>query len=102
MGEALAPFKRLVVVASKFGLDIDLETGKRSGGLNSRPEHIKAVAEASLKRLQVDSIDLFYQHRVDPNVPIEDVAGAVKEFQCFNASKTSRMKGVLSSSHRGS
>src|ERR1035437_3501622 len=79
VGEALAPFKGRVVVATKFGFDIDLETGKRSGGLNSRPEHIKAVAEASLKRLQVDSIDLFYQHRVDPNVPIEDVAGAVKE-----------------------
>lgn len=79
VGEALAPVKGRVVVATKFGFDIDLETGKRSGGLNSRPEHIKAVAEASLKRLQVDSIDLFYQHRVDPNVPIEDVAGAVKE-----------------------
>jgi hypothetical protein len=73
------PFKGRVVIATKFGFDIDLETGKRSGGLNSRPEHIKAVAEASLKRLQVDSIDLFYQHRVDPNVPIEEVAGAVKE-----------------------
>src|SRR5450759_1580143 len=79
VGEALAPFKGRVVIATKFGFDIDLETGKRSGGLNSRPEHIKAVAEASLKRLQVDSIDLFYQHRVDPNVPIEEVAGAVKE-----------------------
>ena len=79
VGESLAPFKGRVVVATKFGFDIDLETGKRSGCLNSRPEHIKAVAEASLKRLQVDSIDLFYQHRVDPNVPIEDVAGAVKE-----------------------
>ncbi|MGD1097654.1 MAG: aldo/keto reductase [Bryobacteraceae bacterium] len=79
VGEALAPFKGRVVVATKFGFDIDLETGKRSGGLNSRPEHIKAVAEASLKRLQVDAIDLFYQHRVDPNVAIEDVAGAVKE-----------------------
>jgi aryl-alcohol dehydrogenase-like predicted oxidoreductase len=79
VGEALAPFKGRVVVATKFGFDIDLETGKRSGGLNSRPEHIKAVAEASLKRLQVDAIDLFYQHRVDPEVPIEDVAGAVKE-----------------------
>ena len=79
VGEALAPFRGKVVIATKFGFDIDLETGKRSGGLNSRPEHIKAVAEASLKRLRVDSIDLFYQHRVDPNVPIEDVAGAVKE-----------------------
>jgi aryl-alcohol dehydrogenase-like predicted oxidoreductase len=79
VGEALAPFKGKVVIATKFGFDIDLETGKRSGGLNSRPEHIKAVADASLKRLQVDSIDLFYQHRVDPNVPIDEVAGAVKE-----------------------
>jgi aryl-alcohol dehydrogenase-like predicted oxidoreductase len=79
VGEALAPFKGRVVIATKFGFDIDLETGKRSGGLNSRPEHIKAVAEASLKRLQVDSIDLFYQHRVDPNVPIEEVASAVKK-----------------------
>jgi aryl-alcohol dehydrogenase-like predicted oxidoreductase len=79
VGEALVPFKGRVIVATKFGFDIDLVTGTRSGGLNSRPEHIKAVAEASLKRLRVDSIDLFYQHRVDPNVPIEDVAGAVKE-----------------------
>jgi aryl-alcohol dehydrogenase-like predicted oxidoreductase len=85
VGEALAPFKGRVVIATKFGFDIDLETGKRSGGLNSRPEHIKAVAEASLARLQVDSIDLFYQHRVDPNVPIEDVAGTVKEL--INAGK---------------
>ena len=79
VGEALATFKGKVVIATKFGFDIDLETGKRGGGLNSRPDHIKAVAEASLKRLQVESIDLFYQHRVDPNVPIEDVAGAVKD-----------------------
>src|SRR5271166_2576397 len=79
VGEALAPFKGRVVIATKFGFDIDPETGKRSGALNSRPEHIKAVAEASLKRLRVESIDLFYQHRVDPNVPTEEVAGAVKE-----------------------
>jgi aryl-alcohol dehydrogenase-like predicted oxidoreductase len=79
VGAALAPFKGRVVIATKFGFDIDLQTGQRSGGLNSRPEHIKAVAEAALKRLQVDAIDLFYQHRVDPAVPIEDVAGAVKE-----------------------
>jgi aryl-alcohol dehydrogenase-like predicted oxidoreductase len=78
VGEALAPFRSRVVIATKFGFDIDPETGHRRGGLNSRPEHVKAVAEASLKRLQVDAIDLFYQHRVDPNVPIEDVAGAVK------------------------
>ena len=78
VGAALAPFKGHVVIATKFGFDIDMETGQRRGGLNSRPEHIKAVAEAALERLQVDAIDLFYQHRVDPAVPIEDVAGAVK------------------------
>jgi aryl-alcohol dehydrogenase-like predicted oxidoreductase len=79
VGEALVPFRCQVVIATKFGFDLDLETGQRRGGLNSRPEHIKAVAEASLKRLKVDAIDLFYQHRVDPDVPIEDVAGAVKD-----------------------
>lgn len=79
VGEALAPFRDRVVIATKFGFDIDPNTGSRSGGLNSRPEHIKAVAEASLKRLRTDRIDLFYQHRVDPDVPIEDVAGAVKD-----------------------
>ena len=79
VGEALQPIRDKVVIATKFGFDIDLETGKRSGGTNSRPEHIKLVADASLKRLQTDHIDLFYQHRVDPDVPIEDVAGAVKE-----------------------
>lgn len=79
VGEALAPFRDQVVIATKFGFDIDATTGTRRDGLNSRPEHIKAVAEASLKRLRTDRIDLFYQHRVDPAVPIEDVAGAVKE-----------------------
>jgi aryl-alcohol dehydrogenase-like predicted oxidoreductase len=79
VGEALAPFRGQVVIATKFGFDLDPETAQRRGGLNSHPEHIKAVAEASLKRLKVDAIDLFYQHRVDPNVPIEDVAGAVKD-----------------------
>jgi aryl-alcohol dehydrogenase-like predicted oxidoreductase len=78
VGEALAPFHGQVVIATKFGFNIDPETGKQAG-LDSRPEHIRQVAEASLKRLKVDSIDLFYQHRVDPNVPIEDVAGAVKD-----------------------
>jgi aryl-alcohol dehydrogenase-like predicted oxidoreductase len=77
VGEALAPFKGEVVVATKFGADIG--PGKSPFGLNSRPEHIKEVADACLKRLRVDAIDLFYQHRVDPNVPIEDVAGAVKD-----------------------
>jgi aryl-alcohol dehydrogenase-like predicted oxidoreductase len=79
VGEALAPIRDKVVIATKFGFDIDFETGERRGGTNSRPEHIKAVAEASLKRLKTDRIDLFYQHRVDPAVPIEDVAGAVKD-----------------------
>ena len=79
VGEALEPIRDHVVIATKFGFDIDLETGERRGGTNSRPEHVKAVADASLKRLRTDRIDLFYQHRVDPNVPIEDVSGAVKE-----------------------
>ena len=79
VGEALEPIRDKVTMATKFGFDIDLETGKRSGGTNSKPEHIKRVADASLKRLRTDRIDLFYQHRVDPDVPIEDVAGAVKE-----------------------
>lgn len=76
VGEALEPFKGQVVIATKFGFNI--QDGKQAG-LNSRPEHIRAVAEASLKRLRVEAIDLFYQHRVDPNVPMEDVAGAVKD-----------------------
>jgi aryl-alcohol dehydrogenase-like predicted oxidoreductase len=79
VGEALAPFRGQVVIATKFGFDIDPKTEQRRGTLNSRPEHIKEVAEASLKRLKIDMIDLFYQHRVDPEVPIEDVAGTVKE-----------------------
>jgi len=74
VGEALAPFRDRVAIATKFGFDLD-----NHPGLNSRPEHIKKVAEASLKRLKTDVIDLFYQHRVDPNVPIEDVAGALKD-----------------------
>jgi aryl-alcohol dehydrogenase-like predicted oxidoreductase len=79
VGKALAPIRKGVVVATKFGFDIDLETGARTGGTNSRPDHIKAVAEACLLRLGTDHIDLFYQHRVDPAVPIEEVAGAVKD-----------------------
>jgi aryl-alcohol dehydrogenase-like predicted oxidoreductase len=78
VGEALAPHRKDVVIATKFGFDI-LPNGQRSGGLNSKPEHIRQVAEASLKRLNTDVIDLFYQHRVDPQVPIEDVAGAVRD-----------------------
>ena len=79
VGEALQPIRTKITIATKFGFDIDLDTGKRTGGTNSRPEHVRAVANASLKRLRTDHIDLFYQHRVDPDVPIEDVAGAVKE-----------------------
>jgi aryl-alcohol dehydrogenase-like predicted oxidoreductase len=83
VGEALSPFRGQVVIATKFGFNLDPKFDARgmqgSPGLDSRPEHIKQVAEASLKRLKVDAIDLFYQHRVDPNVPIEDVAGAVKD-----------------------
>ena len=78
VGEGLAPFRQQVVIATKFGFKLDPKSG-RSIGVDSRPEHIKEVAEASLKRLKTDVIDLFYQHRVDPEVPIEDVAGAVKE-----------------------
>ena len=78
VGEALAPFREQVVIATKFGFRLDPNTGKQAG-LDSRPEHIKEVAEASLKRLGVDAIDLLYQHRVDPDVPIEDVAGAVRD-----------------------
>ena len=82
VGEALAPFRKQVVIATKFGFDsVRLRSPRHEGapGLNSRPEHIKQAAEGSLKRLKVDVIDLLYQHRVDPNVPIEDVAGAVKD-----------------------
>jgi len=78
VGEALAPFRGQVVIATKFGFDIGTDP-RSAPGLNSRPEHIRQVADASLKRLKVDTIDLLYQHRVDPDVPIEDVAGAVKE-----------------------
>src|SRR5213075_706838 len=74
VGEALEPFRGQVVIATKFGFDLNAFPG-----LDSRPDHIKQVAEASLKRLKIDAIDLLYQHRVDPNVPIEDVAGAVKD-----------------------
>ena len=78
VGEALAPYREQVVIATKFGFKLDPSTGKQAG-LDSRPAHIREVAEASLKRLKTDVIDLFYQHRVDPGVPIEDVAGAVKD-----------------------
>jgi aryl-alcohol dehydrogenase-like predicted oxidoreductase len=79
LGEALAPFRDQVVIATKFGFKVDPTAERGLNGLDSRPEHIKQVAHASLKRLKTDVIDLFYQHRVDPNVPIEDVAGALKE-----------------------
>ena len=79
VGEALRPFREKVLIATKFGFDIDPATGENRGGMNSRPEHIRQAVEGSLKRLGVESIDLLYQHRVDPNVPIEDVAGAVRD-----------------------
>jgi len=80
VGEALAPFRKQVLIATKFGFDLSgSDTRPGAAGLNSRPEHIKQAVEGSLKRLKVETIDLLYQHRVDPNVPIEDVAGAVKE-----------------------
>ena len=78
LGEAIQPFRDRVVITSKFGWNIDLQTGARGPGLNSRPDHIKAAVEGSLRRLRTDRIDLLYQHRVDPDVPIEDVAGAVQ------------------------
>jgi len=79
LGEGVAPFRNDIVIATKFGWNIDLETGARGPGLISRPAHIKAVVEGMLKRLRTDRIDLLYQHRVDPQVPIEDVAGAIKD-----------------------
>lgn len=79
VGEALAPIRNRVVIGTKFGFDIDYATGRRTGGVNSRPDHIRRVVEASLKRLRTDRIDLLYQHRVDPKVPIEDVAGTVSD-----------------------
>lgn len=79
LGDAVQPFRNEVVIATKFGFNIDLETGARSPGRNSRPEHIKAAVEGMLRRLKTDRIDLLYQHRVDPEVPIEDVAGAVQD-----------------------
>jgi aryl-alcohol dehydrogenase-like predicted oxidoreductase len=93
VGEGLAPFRGQVVIATKFEWKIDPKVERGLAGLDSRPEHIKEVAEASLKRLKVDAIDLFYQHRVDPEVPIEDVAGAVKDLiqagkvRCFGLSE---------------
>ncbi len=79
LGEGIAPFRDKIVIASKFGWNIDLETGERHPGLNSRPEHIQRAVEGMLKRLRTDRIDLLYQHRVDPEIPIEEVAGAVKD-----------------------
>jgi len=79
VGEGLAPFREQVVIATKFGFNIHPDTGERLGGVNSHPDHIRQVADASLKRLNIETIDLFYQHRVDPQVPIEDVAGTVKD-----------------------
>jgi len=81
LGEGVAPFRDKVVIASKFGWNIDLETGARGPGLNSRPDHIKLAVDGMLRRLRTDRIDLLYQHRVDPDVPIEDVAGAIKDLK---------------------
>lgn len=81
LGEAVSPFRERIVIASKFGFDIDLETGQRRPGRNSRPDHIKLAVEGMLRRLNTDRIDLLYQHRVDPEVPIEDVAGAILELK---------------------
>jgi aryl-alcohol dehydrogenase-like predicted oxidoreductase len=81
LGEGIAPFRNEVVITSKFGWNIDLETGERRPGLNSRPDHIKLAVDGMLKRLRTDRIDLLYQHRVDPEVPIEDVAGAIKDLK---------------------
>ena len=81
LGEAIAPFRDKIVITSKFGWNIDLKTGARGPGLISRPDHIKLAVEGSLKRLRTDRIDLLYQHRVDPQVPIEDVAGAIKDLK---------------------
>ena len=101
LGEGLSPFRGRVVIATKFGFKHDPEKGPhQSVGLDSRPEQIKRVAEASLKRLRVEAIDLFYQHRVDPNVPIEEVAGAVKELiregkvKHFGLSEASDLRGA--------
>jgi aryl-alcohol dehydrogenase-like predicted oxidoreductase len=79
VGEALEPYRGKVAIATKFGFDIDPITGENRGGLNSRPDQIRAATDSSLRRLRVDAIDLYYQHRVDPNVPIEDVAGTVRD-----------------------
>jgi aryl-alcohol dehydrogenase-like predicted oxidoreductase len=79
LGEGVAPFRDKIVIATKFGFDIDFDTGAMRGGLNSRPDHIKLAVEATLERLRTDRVDLLYQHRVDPQVPIEDVAGAIKD-----------------------
>ena len=81
LGESIAPFRNRVAITTKFGFDIDPDTGQMKGGLNSRPDHIKRAIEGSLKRLRTDHVDLVYQHRVDPQVPIEDVAGAIKDLQ---------------------
>lgn len=79
VGEALSPIRNKVVIATKFGFDIEYATGRRTGGLNSRPEHIRKAVDGALKRLRIETLDLLYQHRVDPTVPIEDVAGTVKD-----------------------
>ena len=106
LGEGLAPVRSKVIIATKFGFDLRSKAARRQGGLDSRPEHIKQVADASLQRLNTDVIDLFYQHRVDPTVPIEDVAGAVKDLtqegkvKHFGLSEACKRSGVLMQSSR--
>ncbi len=100
VGEALAPYRDKVVIATKFGFDLSgAIIGRERPGLNSRPEHIKQAVEGSLKRLKTDVIDLYYQHRVDPNVPIEDVAGAVKDLIQAGQGKALRPFGSRSTDH---
>ncbi|MEH2038494.1 aldo/keto reductase [Nostoc sp.] len=94
LGEGVAPFRDRVAIATKFGWNIDLEIGERRPGLNSRPEHIKRVVEGMLKRLRTDRIDLLYQHRVDPQIPIEDVAGAARVSPLPPATEPSRLGGA--------
>ena len=105
VGEALEPVRDQVVIASKFGFDIDVQTGQRRGGPNSRPDHIRRAVDGMLQRLRTDRIDLLYQHRVDPNVPIEDVAGTVKDLIAqgkVGTLRAVRTRTVESAAPRGS
>src|SRR4029453_11686458 len=101
LGEGIEGFRDKVAITSKFGWNIDLETGKRLPGLNSKPDHIKLAVEGMLKRLRTDRIDLLYQHRVDPEVPIEDVAGAVKDLMDQGKALHWGLSGVGLGTRRG-